>query len=90
MPHNTITTDQLTPPGRLRHLLQLHGLERDMIVEILDRAQNYVRPSGAAVASDDCLTGQTVANLFFEASTRTRASFELAAKRMNADVLNLD
>ncbi|MDP7296844.1 MAG: aspartate carbamoyltransferase catalytic subunit [Gammaproteobacteria bacterium] len=90
MPNKTITTDQLTPSGRLRHLLQLHGLERDMIVEILDRAQNYVRPSGAAVASDDCLTGQTVANLFFEASTRTRASFELAAKRMNADVLNLD
>ncbi len=82
--------EQLTPSGRLRHLLQLHGLDRSILVDILNRAQNYVRPIGTVPARDDCLAGQTVANLFFEASTRTRASFELAAKRMSADVLNLD
>jgi aspartate carbamoyltransferase catalytic subunit len=70
--------------------LQLQGLDRSIILDILDRAQSYVRPIGAIPARDDCLAGQTVANLFFEASTRTRASFELAAKRMSADVLNLD
>ncbi len=90
MDHETINTDQLTPSGQLRHLLQLHGLDRSIILDILDRAQNYVRSVGELPARDDCLAGRTVANLFFEASTRTRASFELAAKRMSADVLNLD
>jgi len=90
MDHEVITTDQLTPSGQLKHLLHLKGLDRTLIVAILDRAQNYVRPTGAVPARDDCLAGRTVANLFFEASTRTRASFELAAKRMSADVLNLD
>jgi len=90
MDQEAIIADQLTPSGQLRHLLQLQGLDRSIILDILDRAQSYVRPMGAVPARDDCLAGQTVANLFFEASTRTRASFELAAKRMSADVLNLD
>ena len=90
MDQEAIIADQLTPSGHLRHLLQLQGLDRSIILDILDRAQSYVRPMGAVPARDDCLAGQTVANLFFEASTRTRASFELAAKRMSADVLNLD
>jgi aspartate carbamoyltransferase catalytic subunit len=90
MDQEAIIADQLTPSGQLRHLLQLQGLDRSIILDILDRAQSYVRPIGAIPARDDCLAGQTVANLFFEASTRTRASFELAAKRMSADVLNLD
>lgn len=90
MDHETINTDQLAPSGQLRHLLQLHGLDRSIILDILDRAQTYVRSVGELPARDDCLAGRTVANLFFEASTRTRASFELAAKRMSADVLNLD
>jgi aspartate carbamoyltransferase catalytic subunit len=90
MDHEAITADQLTPSGQLKHLLRLHGLDRNAILDILDRAQDYVRPIGAVPARDDCLAGLTVANLFFEASTRTRASFELAAKRMSADVLNLD
>ncbi len=90
MDQEAIIADQLTPSGQLRHLLQLQGLDRSIIFDILDRAQSYVRPIGAVPARDDCLAGQTVANLFFEASTRTRASFELAAKRMSADVLNLD
>lgn len=90
MDQELITADQLTPSGNLRHLLRLEGLDRSIILDILDRAQSYVRPIGAVPARDDCLAGRTVANLFFEASTRTRASFELAAKRMSADVLNLD
>ena len=90
MDHELNAADQCTPSGNLRHLLRLEGLDRSIIVDILDRAQSYVRPIGAVPARDDCLAGRTVANLFFEASTRTRASFELAAKRMSADVLNLD
>ncbi len=90
MDHETIIAKQLAPSGRLQHLLQLKGLDRSIILDILVRAQEYVRPVSALPAHDDCLAGRTVANLFFEASTRTRASFELAAKRMSADVLNLD
>jgi len=90
MDQEVTTTDQLTPSGQLRHLLRLHGLDKSIVVNLLDRAQSYLRPAGAIPARDDCLAGQTIANLFFEASTRTRASFELAAKRMSADVLNLD
>ncbi len=90
MHQEAITADQLTPSGQLRHLLHLRGLDRRIILDMLERAQSYVRPLDQVPARDDCLAGQTVANLFFEASTRTRASFELAAKRMSADVLNLD
>jgi aspartate carbamoyltransferase catalytic subunit len=81
---------QLTPTGKLRHLLTLDGLDRQIIQDILDQGQRYLRPAGEMPARDDLLAGRTVANLFFEPSTRTRASFELAAKRMSADVLNLD
>lgn len=82
--------EQLTADGRLRHLLTLEGLGRDVLERVMDRATTYLRPAGSPPARDDLLEGRTVANLFFEASTRTRASFELAAKRMSADVLNLD
>jgi aspartate carbamoyltransferase catalytic subunit len=81
---------QLTANGELRHLLTLEGLDQSLILNLLDLSQAYLRPIGQIPARDDLLAGRTVANLFFEASTRTRASFELAAKRMSADVLNLD
>jgi len=81
---------QLTETGRLRHLLTLEGLSRTILERLMDRAESYLRPPGEPPARDDLLRGYTVANLFFEPSTRTRASFELAAKRMSADVLNLD
>jgi aspartate carbamoyltransferase catalytic subunit len=84
------TDNQLTEAGELRHLLTLEGLDRSLIWDLLDLSQEYRRPIGQVPARDHQLAGRTVANLFFEASTRTRASFELAAKRMNADVLNLD
>jgi aspartate carbamoyltransferase catalytic subunit len=81
---------QLTEDGRLRHLLRIEGLSRDFISRLLDKAEFYQRPLGEPPARDTVLQGHTVANLFFEPSTRTRASFELAAKRLSADVLNLD
>lgn len=81
---------QLTPAGRLRHLLTLKGMSRQQIVGLLDRSETYLRPDGQGVARNRALAGRTVANLFFEPSTRTRASFDLAAKRLGADVLNLD
>src|SRR5210317_123403 len=81
---------QLTEGGQLRHLLRLKGLSRDFISRLLDKAESYQRPIGEPPARDTVLKGHTVANLFFEPSTRTRASFELAAKRLSADVLNLD
>ncbi len=81
---------QLTEDGKLRHLLRLEGLSREFITHLLDRAESYQRPAGDTPARDTILQGHTVANLFFEPSTRTRASFELAAKRLSADVLNLD
>jgi len=76
--------------GNLRHLLTLKGLSKDMLTDLLDRAEGYLTPVGHPAARNAILVGRTVANLFFEASTRTRASFDLAARRLGADVLNLD
>jgi aspartate carbamoyltransferase catalytic subunit len=76
--------------GRLRHLLTLDGLSAEEITQLLDLAQFFVRPLGDLPARDRSLAGRTVANLFFEPSTRTRVSFELAARRLGADVVNLD
>ncbi|HEX5418964.1 MAG TPA: aspartate carbamoyltransferase catalytic subunit [Gammaproteobacteria bacterium] len=81
---------QLNSHGRLRHLITLADLDRAMIEQILERASRFRVPTDAPPRRDTSLRGQTVANLFFEASTRTRASFELAARRLDADVLNLD
>jgi aspartate carbamoyltransferase catalytic subunit len=81
---------QRDPEGRLRHLITLEGLSRPEMLSLLDHAQFYVRPTGDLPARDQSLAGHTVANLFFEPSTRTRVSFELAAQRLGADVVNLD
>jgi len=82
--------EQIDANGRLRHLLSLDGLERRYIEGIIEQAHRYLTPIGATPARDTILKGFTVVNLFFEPSTRTRASFELAAKRLSADVLSLD
>ena len=82
--------EQRDAQGRLRHLLTLEGLSRDEVLQLLDLAQFYVRFPGDVPARDQSLAGRTVANLFFEPSTRTRVSFELAARRLGADVVNLD
>jgi aspartate carbamoyltransferase catalytic subunit len=85
-----MSVEQMNASGQLRHLLTLADLDRAHIAMIVERARYYRTPVGCAPARDTTLRGRTVANLFFEASTRTRASFELAAKRLSADVLNLD
>jgi aspartate carbamoyltransferase catalytic subunit len=81
---------QLRPDGSLRHLLTLEGLPRGHIEQLLDRAQALVRPLGGRPPVSHALAGITVANLFTEPSTRTRVSFELAAKRLGAHVVNLE
>ncbi len=81
---------QHRPDGSLRHLLTLESLPRTSIEQLLERAQTYVRPLGSPPPISETLRGVTVANLFTEPSTRTRVSFELAAKRLGADVVNLE
>jgi aspartate carbamoyltransferase catalytic subunit len=83
-------TEQVAPNGLLRHLITLDGLDRQLVEQLLARARYYLAKRGVQAPRDAALRGFTVANLFFEASTRTRASFELAAKRLDAEVLNLD
>jgi len=81
---------QLNEDGSLRHLLTLKGMDNALLVQLLDDAQRFVSPMGSVAVRSNALAGRTVANLFFEPSTRTRASFDLAGKRLGADVLNLD
>ena len=83
-------TGQHRANGSLRHLLTLDGLPRADIERLLERAQSFVRPLGEKPPISTALAGVTVANLFTEPSTRTRVSFELAAKRLGADVVNLE
>ena len=81
---------QLTADGRLRHLLTLEGLSATLLLEILDCAEHFaVANQPGADKKRPLLHGKTVVNLFFEPSTRTRTTFELAAKRLSADVINL-
>ena len=81
---------QLTPDGKLKHFLTVEGLSRDLLNEILDRAEQFVTLPSKAQKKFPLLRGKTVMNLFFENSTRTRITFELAAQRLSADVVNLD
>jgi aspartate carbamoyltransferase catalytic subunit len=81
---------QLDSRGRLRHLITLDGLDRGLLEELLGRAERWQGPPGGPAPQGTALAGWTVANLFAEPSTRTRASFELAAVRLGADVINLD
>ena len=81
---------QLNAQDRLRHFLTTEGLSRDQLTEILDTAESFIDPVTGAIVNRPLLAGQTVMNLFFEPSTRTRTTFEVAAKRLSADVLNID
>jgi aspartate carbamoyltransferase catalytic subunit len=81
---------QLNSQGQLRHFLTTEGLSRELLTEILTTANSFVDMHGRSVKKVPLLRGKTVVNLFFENSTRTRSTFELAAKRLSADVLNLD
>ncbi len=82
--------EQIDAQGQLRHLLCIRGLPAATIHDILDRAEHFLTPAGGQPRTSAELRGRTIVNLFFEASTRTRSAFELAAKRMGADVLNID
>ena len=81
---------QLNDKGELTHLLTLEGLPREVIGRILDTAVPFVSIAERDVKKVPLLRGKTVFNLFFENSTRTRTTFEIAAKRLSADVINLN
>ncbi|MBM3345771.1 MAG: aspartate carbamoyltransferase catalytic subunit [Betaproteobacteria bacterium] len=81
---------QLNERGELRHLLTLDGLPHEVILHILDTAASFVGITERDVKKVPLLRGKSVFNLFFENSTRTRTTFEIAAKRLSADVINLN
>ncbi len=81
---------QLDENGRLRHFLTIEGLKRALLMELLDTAESFTSVTEQAVKKVPLLRGKTIVNLFFEPSTRTRTTFELAAKRLSADVLNIN
>lgn len=87
MTGKTLQTDK---QGRLKHFLTTEGLSHSLLTSILDHAENFAGVADRPVKKVPLLRGKTVVNLFFEASTRTRTTFELAAKRLSADVLNLN
>ena len=81
---------QLDDNGKLLHFLDIEGLNQSTLTEILDTAESFTSVAGRQVKKVPILRGKTVANLFFEPSTRTRSTFELAAQRLSADILSLD
>ncbi len=85
-----MTNNQLNQNGHLRHFLTIEGLKKPLLTEIMDRAEQFSSISHRQVKKVPLLRGKTIVNLFFENSTRTRTTFELAAKRLSADVMNLN
>ncbi len=81
---------QLNKDGELTHLLSVEGLPQRILTQILDTAESFMEVSARDVKKVPLLRGKSVFNLFFENSTRTRTTFEIAAKRLSADVINLD
>jgi aspartate carbamoyltransferase catalytic subunit len=81
---------QLGADGVVKHLLSIEGLPREVLLRILDTAESFLEVSDRDVKKVPLLRGKSVFNLFFENSTRTRTTFEIAAKRLSADVINLD
>ena len=82
-------TDDSLGRFRHRHLLGIEGLSPDEITLLLDLSEAYVEQSRAPDKKSALLRGRTIINLFFENSTRTRTSFELAGKRLGGDVINM-
>lgn len=82
---------QLNKQGELQHLLSTEGLPSRILFEILDRASTFVSDAGRGeIKKVPLLHGKSIFNIFFENSTRTRTTFEIAAKRLSADVVNLN
>jgi len=86
MPRNP----QLNDRGELQHLLSIEGLPRETIERILATAESFAGVTERDIKKVPLLRGKSVFNLFFEPSTRTRTTFEIAAKRLSADVINLN
>jgi len=84
------TDIQFDDQGRLRHFLTIEGLPKQTLTQILDSAESFISFGQREIRKAPLLRGKTVVNLFFEPSTRTRTTFEIAAKRLSADVINLD
>ena len=85
-----LNNPQLNKDGKLTHLLSIEGLSAAILREILDTAESFVGVAEREVKKVPLLRGKTVCNLFFENSTRTRTTFEIAAKRLSADVITLN
>ena len=85
-----VQNPQLNADGELHHLLSLDGLPRGIVERILSTADSFIGVGSREVKSVPLLRGRSVFNLFFENSTRTRTTFEIAAKRLSADVFNLN
>jgi aspartate carbamoyltransferase catalytic subunit len=83
------TNPQLNKNGELHHLLSIEGLPGEILRQILDTAESFVGVTQREVKKVPLLRGKAIFNLFFEPSTRTRTTFEIAAKRLSADVINL-
>lgn len=81
---------QLNSNGELQHLLSIEGLPKAILLQILDTAASFASVNNREVKKVPLLRGKSVFNLFFENSTRTRTTFEIAATRLSADVINLD
>lgn len=86
----SMNNPQLDNDGKLRHLLSIEGLPKRILNQILDTAESFVGVAEREVKKVPLLRGKTVCNLFFENSTRTRTTFEIAAKRLSADVISLN
>jgi aspartate carbamoyltransferase catalytic subunit len=90
---NMIHTDhtiQFDANGKLRHFLTINGLPRETLENILDTAKSFINFGERKIKKIPLLRGKTMVNLFFEPSTRTRTTFEIAGKRLSADVINLN
>ncbi len=84
---------QLNSRGQLTHLLSIEGIPKAILLAILDRAKDFLRSDGLGgfeVVNAPVLSGKTLFNIFFENSTRTRTTFEIAARRLSADIVNLN
>ena len=81
---------QLNPDASLRHFLTTEGLSHDLMTQIMDRAEQFLGDDPRQLKKMPLLKGKSIVNLFFENSTRTRTTFEIAAKSLSADVVSLD
>jgi aspartate carbamoyltransferase catalytic subunit len=85
-----VSATETTKTTRIgRHLISIDDLDRPAIERVLDRAESFAEVAGREIKKVPALRGRTVVNLFYEASTRTSSSFELAEKRLSADVVNI-